>query len=47
LRVHRSPFTVGWASVKPITSDHYPLPAKRPRNPVISKDKIKWVFGVD
>jgi len=32
--------------VKPIGSTAYPLPAKRPRNPVISKDKIKQVFGV-
>ena len=37
----------GWARVKPITSDQYPLPARRPRNPVMSKDKIKRVFGVE
>jgi len=37
----------GWASVKPIGSAAYPLPAKRPRNPVISKDKVKQVFGVE
>jgi len=43
--VSRSPG--GWAKVKPITTDQYPLPAKRPRNPVISKDKIKRVFGVE
>jgi len=37
----------GWAHVKPIGSTAYPLPAKRPRNPVISKDKIKRVFGIE
>ena len=37
----------GWASVKAIGSDAYPLPAMRPRNPVISKDKIKRVFGIE
>jgi len=33
--------------VKPITSDQYPLPAKRPRYPVTNKDKVKQVFGVE
>jgi len=33
--------------VKPITSDQYnPLPAKRPRYPVIGKEKIERVFGM-
>jgi dTDP-4-dehydrorhamnose reductase len=32
--------------VKPIGSTAYPLPAKRPRNPVIGKDKVKRIFGV-
>jgi dTDP-4-dehydrorhamnose reductase len=36
-----------WASVKPITSDQYPLPARRPGNPVTNKDKIKRLFGVE
>ena len=38
--------TGGWAKVKPITTDQYPLPARRPRNPVMSKDKVKRIFGV-
>lgn len=42
-----SPFTVGWAGVKPIGSAAYPLRAKRPRNPVMSKDKIKRIFGIE
>jgi dTDP-4-dehydrorhamnose reductase len=37
----------GWANVKPITSDQYPLPARRPLHPVISTDKIKRVFGIE
>ncbi|MGH8633479.1 MAG: sugar nucleotide-binding protein [Burkholderiales bacterium] len=37
----------GWASIKPITSDQYPLPAKRPGHPVTSTEKIKRVFGVE
>jgi dTDP-4-dehydrorhamnose reductase len=37
----------GWAAVRPITSAEYPLPARRPRRPVTSKEKIKRVFGVE
>jgi len=36
----------GWATVKPITSDQYPMTARRPRRPVTSGDKIKRVFGI-
>jgi len=37
----------GWAKLSPITTAQYPLPARRPRNPVMSKDKVKQVFGVE
>lgn len=37
----------GWAQVKPITSEEYKLPAKRPLELVISRDKVKSVFGVE
>ena len=37
----------GRLQIVEITPDQYPLPAKRPRNPVISKDKIKRVFGIE
>ncbi len=38
----------GWASVTPVTSDQYPpLPAKRPRNTVTSKERVKKAFGVE
>lgn len=37
----------GWAEIKPITSDQYPLPARRPRNPVTDKSKIKRAFGIE
>lgn len=36
-----------WAGVRPITSDQYPLPARRPRNPVTNKDKVQRVFGIE
>ena len=37
----------GWATVRPITSREYPLPARRPVHPVTSKEKIQRVFGVE
>jgi dTDP-4-dehydrorhamnose reductase len=33
--------------LKPITSDYYPTPAKRPAYSVMSKAKIKNTFGID
>ncbi|MFM1795172.1 MAG: dTDP-4-dehydrorhamnose reductase, partial [Bacteroidota bacterium] len=33
--------------IKPIPSSSYPTPAKRPFNSLMSKDKIKSVFGYD
>ena len=36
----------GWARVRPIDSEQYPLPARRPRAPVISKVKVRRAFGV-
>ena len=37
----------GWARVKPIASSEYPLPARRPLNPVTSKDKVRRTFAVE
>ena len=37
----------GWAKVNPITTDQYPLPARRPRNPIMSHDKLKRIFGIE
>ena len=37
----------GWASVKPTTSDQFPLPARRPRRPVMNIEKIKRVFRIE
>jgi len=37
----------GWAAIKPITSDQYPLPARRPPHPVTDKTKIKRVYGIE
>ena len=32
--------------VKPITTEQYPTPAKRPRNTLMNKDKIVEVFNI-
>ena len=37
----------GWAKVRPITTDQYPLPARRPRNPVMSQGKVNRIFGIE
>lgn len=36
-----------WASVKPIPSSEYPMPAARPSNSVLSNQKLKSVFDVE
>ncbi|HEY7674968.1 MAG TPA: dTDP-4-dehydrorhamnose reductase [Burkholderiales bacterium] len=36
----------GWAKLKPISTDQYPLPARRPPRPVMRMDKIAQAFGV-
>lgn len=38
---------VGWARVKPIGSGQYPSPARRPRRPVMSVDRIRRDFGIE
>jgi dTDP-4-dehydrorhamnose reductase len=37
----------GWARLRPIASDQFPLPAVRPRALVINRDKMKSVFGIE
>ncbi|HXF67589.1 MAG TPA: dTDP-4-dehydrorhamnose reductase [Burkholderiales bacterium] len=37
----------GWAALRPIRSEDYPLPAPRPRAPVTSKEKIERAFGIE
>jgi len=41
--------TDGWAKIRPIGFDQYRprLPARRPLNPVTSKDKVKRTFGIE
>lgn len=39
--------TTGWATLKPIVTAEYPLPAARPLTCVTSKKKIKRVFGIE
>lgn len=36
----------GWAEIRPTTTAEYPLPAQRPLNCSMSKDKIAQVFGI-
>ena len=36
----------GWAKLKRITTDQYPLPAPRPPRPVMRMDKVTQAFGV-
>jgi dTDP-4-dehydrorhamnose reductase len=38
--------TSGWATVRPISSAEYPLPAARPLNCATNKERINEVFGV-
>lgn len=37
----------GWATVRPIKTADYPLPAIRPLNSAMNKDKIKRIFGIE
>ena len=37
----------GWAELRPTTSAQFRLPAARPLNTAISKEKIKRVFGIE
>ena len=43
----RSSRSNDWATVKAIASTQYPLPARRPASPVLSKGKIMQVFGLE
>lgn len=42
----RSDRAQGWAAVTGITSAEYPTPARRPRNSVLSNEKLRLRFGV-
>lgn len=37
----------GWATLSPISTPEYPLPAARPLNVSTSKEKLKRVFGIE
>jgi dTDP-4-dehydrorhamnose reductase len=37
----------GWAKLRAIATREYPLPAQRPPHPVMGKDKVKRVFGLE
>lgn len=37
----------GWAKVKPIATREYSLPARRPPGPIMSKERVKKVFGIE
>lgn len=39
--------TAGWATLRPILTAEYPLPARRPLTCITSKEKIKRVFGIE
>jgi dTDP-4-dehydrorhamnose reductase len=41
-----SGISLGWARIKPITTEQYPLPARRPPRPVMRVGKVKQAFGV-
>ncbi len=47
LSVEMSGNTTGWATLKPIVTAQYPLPAARPPTCITSKDKIKRVFDIE
>jgi dTDP-4-dehydrorhamnose reductase len=36
-----------WATVRPIRTREYPLPARRPRHPIMNQDKAHRVLGVE
>lgn len=38
---------ITWATIRPTTTAEYPLPAARPLSAVLSKDKIKRMFGLE
>jgi dTDP-4-dehydrorhamnose reductase len=37
----------GWAKVRPIATREFPLPARRPPQPIMTKEKVKRVLGVE